>query len=79
MLAYKSFSCLLLIFKHHQSLLLPIHLKELGVDNGAMFLQVRHNLLLRDVLVKSGHMDHLCRGTAVAVILCSITVEAVKT
>lgn len=36
MLAHKGLSGLLLILKEDQRLLLPAHLKELRVDNGAM-------------------------------------------
>ena len=77
-LAHKGLGGLLLILKEDQRLLLPIHLKELRVDNGAMLFQTVHNLLLCHILWEGGQMDHLRWGTAIAVVLCCIAVEAVE-
>ena len=50
MLAHKGFGGLFLGFKQDKGLLFTVHLKKLGVYNGAIFPYVGHNLLLGHVL-----------------------------
>lgn len=78
MLAHEGLGGLLLVFEKDQRLLLPIRLKKLCVDDGTILFQMVHNILLRHILGEGGQVDHLGWGTAVAIVLGCIAIEAIE-